>query len=400
MLPFLDVGVTSGQVAAILEASPIVSVVGFQGSGKSKLAETLREDLPGNVRIQTASAWVPRSVSGATLGDATVDPEIVQSMHELERVDGKNCWIVDDAEVMFTYATDPMLASLGDWLRRRRASLVLVRNRFVLEGEGWFHQRQSVLSHNIPTLTMSSAVDQAAVAVATEKFDGPARLQQGEWLASMSGGIPGLMSDLYRYTPEWPTESPHPALLAFARTKWEELELHKPTRQLLVAALHENLLPPLPLLADEARRELGVLMLAGMVSARYAASGNPFNGEFWRMVARLDAQRVPASVRPLDAHRDTAANLELMFGQAGFLDDVREGCGVDGSDDGDLAAALTASFHASAHHPQLVRPLEAVLVGILGRYGLVQVLKAHGIAPPNVPAEQLVALLLQTARSW
>ena len=398
--PF-DVGVSVSDVSAHLAVSPIVSIVGFRRSGKSTLAETLARELRAahhTLITQTASAWCSARDRSATASDASVDPEIVSAMDRLERTPGASCWIVDDAEVLFAYASDQVLASLGDRLGRRQFSLILIRNRFVLEAEGWFRQKQSIVAPDGPTLEMRPLKQRDALQAATAMFDGISRLQQAEWLATMSGGVPGLMSELLPYTPAWPPEDPDPPLLRFAQRRREQLELNKPLRSSLLRALLARVVPPAALLSAAARRELGSLLIAGMVSPDYAAGGDPFQGNFWHLVAR--GTTGPVSPDPLLAvMQDTALELESFIAKAEMVDDVAEAVGVSPARDGALALAISSSLYCERTASALVQPLAPVLAQILGRYGLLRVYKANGLTPPAgaSPAE-LANHLITAAR--
>lgn len=396
----LDLGVTPGQVEDLLRSSPVVSIVGYQRSGKSKLAETLDQYLRGQctVILQAASTWSQRQLAqGGHSGDASVDPEIVHVLEQADRTSGKSCWIVDDAEVMLAYATDTVLARLRERLRAGNFSLVMVRNRFVLEGEGWFQQRQSALAHDIPTLTMRPMRDEAAIQAATDMFYGPSRILQGEWLASMSGGVPGLMADLYRYTPLWPPQSPDTALLAYAQRRREELELDRPVRRLLIEALLEDVLPPPALLSEQARNEVGVLLLSGMVASDYATGADAFNGRFWRWLCAPEEEDRRRAIEP--SIRTAAMTLELMIGETEMSAAVRHACGVAVAETGALSRAIERSLHCERHFPSLVKPLRSVLGEALGRYGLLQILRAHDFAPhPGATPDDLLSALFTIAQ--
>jgi hypothetical protein len=394
-LSAIDIGITGADVSTLLETSPIVSIVGFQRCGKSALAENLERDLrvdDRSVFMQNATSWVRTTMASETGVGACVDPEIVNAMEELQRTPNRNCWIIDDAEVMFAYATDRVLASVREGLREGRFSVVLIRNRFVLEGQGWFHEREATLFTDIPTLTMEPLPESSALAVATAMFqEGVARREQGRWLAKMSGGVPGLMTDLYRYTPIWPPQEPDSALLDYAERKHHELDLGRPLRRILIRSLAERVLPPSALLSEPARRELGVLLLSGMVSPNYMNARDPFNGEFWRLVARVESEPIA------NPFVDTALNLESMFRKAAVVDMVESQLGA--TQEADIALAFANSLYCNAHFPVLVRPLAQFLRERLGRYGLARVAKANGREAAGATSAQLIDLVLGMARS-
>lgn len=379
-----DVGVTSEAVSDALRQSSAVAIVGFRGSGKSKLAEILHFGLRAGRKVimQTASSWLQgRGTTGHTHSDASVDPEIINVMDTLERAPTGACWIVDDAEVMLAYATDRVLENLGDRLRRRQFSLVLIRNRFVMEGEGWFHQRQRTVAENIPKLTMHPMPPQAARDAASAMYRGGAQQQQAEWLASMSGGIPGLMTALHPYTPEWPPQPPDAPLLRFAARTRHELELERPLRRSLVRALTANVLPPAAFLTDEARRELGVLQLAGMVSSDYACRDSAFNGDFWRLVC--DGEGTGGASGIDNPHETGALSLESMIASAGLLDAVKGCTGVEDTGDGALAQAFAFGRYCERNFSPVSRAVENVLGESLGRYGLLKLLETRNALPPR-----------------
>ncbi len=390
------------RIKELLGSSPVVCVVGFHGSGKSTLAENLNDELRAAGRFvihQNASSWIrythPRPASSGD-EDATVDPEILFAVERLEHAGRGGVWIVDDAEVMLAYATEEILHTLRGRLRRCGVSLVLIRNRFVSEGGGWFQRRQSAIAVDIPALLMRPMRPQEASEVASAMFDGPARIQQGTWLAVMSGGIPGLMSELYRYTPPWPPDDPSPQLRRFALQKSEELGLQKPLRQLLFRAMRSQVLPPMELLSEAARPEIGILLLSGMASPEYGLAAHPFNGEFWHLLA----QGGDGEYSIPDSLQDLALNVEIMVRAAGPIEALNIECGVAADGVGALARALAAAFYCQERFPKLVRPLDHFFGETLGKYGLAQILRARQIAfSPTTSSIQFAQLLFESARS-
>jgi hypothetical protein len=99
---------------------------------------------------------------------------------------------------------------LCERLLERQFSLIMIRNCFVLEGDGWLPLRQSMVAPEMPTISMRPLrQDQATVfaeSIVRTRFPNAAAwlaAEQGRWLARMSGGIPGLIELLQPYTPNF-----------------------------------------------------------------------------------------------------------------------------------------------------------------------------------------------------
>jgi hypothetical protein len=397
-----DLGVTAEQVVSHLQQFPLLSIVGFQRSGKSTLAEMLAEDLGDlgyRVFMQNASNWL-HSRSDAfpqqSQARASVDPEIVAVTTRLEGHNVKSCWIVDDAEVMLAYATEGILRTLGEKIRHHRFSMVLIRNRFVFEEAGWFQKRQALISPNIPKLAMRPLQGEYAIKAAISMFQGRSRVWQGKWLASMSGGIPGLMSDLHRYTPGGPGQETTLHLERFARRKRQTLDLDKPFRRLIITALERQVLPPVALLSEQAKTELGALTLSGMVSPHYAVEEHPYQGEFWELAS--GQRNAPESIP--NAFQDIGLNLEIMIREANLADVFCQQCEIALDDDGLLGQSFASCLYCWEYLPTLIRPLQAFFIESLGGFGLAHILKNQGVPYENTASPAMLAdKLFRQARS-
>ena len=393
-----DVGISSELVMRHLRAARVLAIVGYRHSGKSTLAETLLEDLSAagyNVLMQNASTWIRRAPGQGDRDGSRerVDPEIVSALSRFEASDRKCCWILDDAEVALAYAGEQMLRSLGEQVQKGTLDLIMIRNRFVLEDRGWFHGREALVAPGIEHLTMRPLDELRARAAATTLFHGPAREVQGEWLAHMSGGIPGLMSSLLRYTPDWPSQELHPGLERLAGQRRHELGLSKPLRRDLIRALEQKILPPAAFLTASAKAELGALMLSGMVSSTYFTADNPLNGEFWTLVAGPRDRPRPS----LDPWTDIGLSLEIMIRDTGLQDVLGQEWGLPDSETM-LGQAFAAVLACGQRFPTLVEPLENVLVDALGRLGLAKILHSQGRkARPGAGGAELYGELLTLA---
>jgi energy-coupling factor transporter ATP-binding protein EcfA2 len=379
-----NLGITVEQVASQLRQFRVLSIVGFTGSGKSTLAEILGEHLHAfdfDVFMQNASTWHHddfESYSSESYMQARVDPEVVGAVKRLEDLAGTGCWIIDDAEVMLACTTEDLLRSVGKRLSEQEFFLVLIRNRFVLEEGGWLRSRQSLISPELESLTMQPLTEEYAIEVATSLFDGYSRFQQGRWLASMSGGIPGLMAELYPYTPTWPTKKPTPELTHLINAKKQMLNLAKPFRRMLITALETKVLPPPPLLSLPAKNELGTLILMGIISPEYGTKDHPFQGDFWKLVCEQHSRVQAIPTRLIDI----GLNLEIMIREAELADLFCQELEIALDAEGMLAQAFAACLYCQEMFPRLVQQLDVFISENLGKLGLLRLLRGQ-----NVPAE-------------
>ena len=291
-----DLGIHLQDVWPYLRSRGAVKIVGYQRSGKSTLAEVLQYELlqiHATVVHNDATKWLhgrtDRSEEPSPQA-ATVDPELAEAISGLEQ-EQDACWVVDDAEVLLAYATDNLLRNIGQKIMSGRFSMILIRNRFVHEHAGWFNDRESLLHADLPTLQLRPLPQPAALQAARASYHGPSADSQAAWLVTMSGGIPGLMSDLAPFAPAWANAERTGQLLAYAMRRRQELRLERPLRSALIRALKQRVLPPWAMLSPKAAVELRTLEISGMVNPRYAQRSEPFCGEFWHL-QRLKGQHL------------------------------------------------------------------------------------------------------------
>lgn len=394
--------ITAERVADQLQHSAVLSIVGFRRSGKSTLAEALCDGLGKfeySVILQDASVWL-QSKSGSFLKESktqySVDPEIFGTLERFEKILGNCCWIVDNAEVLLTYASEGVLRSIGKKLQNFEFSMILIRNRFVLEEKGWFQQRLSLIARDILQMNMRPVGEKDSIQIATSMFRSHSRNLQGKWLAKMSGGVLGLMSDLFRYTPEWPSEEITPRLEQLSIKKRQDLKLEKPVRQMILTALEKRILPPPNFLAKKAKTEVGVLIHVGMVTADYIVKERPYNGEFWELVSgqNLSPELIPNNFNNI------GLNLEIMIREAGLFDKFGHDYGIDNWGEGVLAQAFANTLYCQEKYPALVDSLDIFLGENFGKFGLVRILQMNKVsAQANMSMSVLVSILFQRARS-
>jgi hypothetical protein len=402
-ISFFNVGVPTEDVAFQLSKSPIVSIIGFQGSGKSRLSRELSQSLPAygySTHLQDATMWLPNRVllRGSTDTGAehagSINPEILAVLDKFKKSPAKWCWIIDNAEVLIAHATEALLHGLGNRLRRQDFALILVRNRFVLENEGWLYRRLSIIAPSSPNLVMHPMRFQDSVELASKMFYGYSQLQQAEWLAAMSGGIPGLIHELYRYTPQWPSSDLTPELVQFIAQKRKELRLNQiGARDLITKALWRQLLPPFAFLSKTARMDLGFLILKGMISPNFFW-GNPIQGEFWKLVAEQSGY----SCCPGDRFEDIGLNLEIMVRLAG-LEDAFNYSGISVHEQGAIAQAFAANLYCEQKFPDLVHSLKSIFTESLGKSGLSKILKAKNAFEATTDSSSLVNTIFRLAEA-
>ncbi|MGD8590201.1 MAG: hypothetical protein PVG22_15355 [Chromatiales bacterium] len=376
----------------------MVKIVGFRRSGKSTLSETLRAELESHLDIvlmQNAATWLrdrPGFEPAPRGAHSSVDEELSDAFTLLEQ-GGDACWIVDDAEVLLAHATEGMLRNISLKISAGAFSLVLIRNRFVLEQSGWFRARESLIKPAIPKLSLEPFDPGTAFEFARSLCHGHFADLEAHWMVKMSGGIPGLISELSRYAPESVTWGPSEALKGLARQKRRNLRLDAPLRMRLLRALQQRILPPSAMLAQEPRAELGELMVSGMVRQDYTFQDEPFRGDFWSLVADADNKetRIPDTVA------DIALNLEMTIRKLDLAQDFLLALGLDPNCGvGDLALAFARGLVCQTVEPALVRPLEEILVETLGTFQIAEMLQHRGItASPTMSGPGLAALLLE-----
>jgi hypothetical protein len=392
-----DLGIHLQDVWPYLRSRGAVKIVGYQRSGKSTLAEVLQYELlqiHATVVHNDATKWLhgrtDRSEEPSPQA-ATVDPELAEAISGLEQ-EQDACWVVDDAEVLLAYATDNLLRNIGQKIMSGRFSMILIRNRFVHEHAGWFNDRESLLHADLPTLQLRPLPQPAALQAARASYHGPSADSQAAWLVTMSGGIPGLMSDLAPFAPAWANAERTGQLLAYAMRRRQELRLERPLRSALIRALKQRVLPPWAMLSPKAAVELRTLEISGMVNPRYAQRSEPFCGEFWHLVAgRVDPVRVPDEVMA------GAFELETVIGELGLGSQLAMAVGLDNADEGDLADAFARCLSCQRDIPELVRSLSSILADNLGKAQIANALhRLTGTADTSSSCHDLAVRLLTT----
>jgi hypothetical protein len=389
-----DLGIHLQDVSPHLREHGAVKIVGYERSGKSTLAEILVRELrqlPANVVHQNATAWLPGRSQNPSRQAASVDPELTEAISRLEEEED-SFWVVDDAEVLLAYATDGLLQSIGRKILSGRFSMILIRNRFVYEHAGWFSDREAALYAELPALRLAPLPTPTALQAARTYYSGVLADLQASWLVTMSGGIPGLMSELVPFAPAWAGAPPGRGLLVHVTQRRQELDLERPLRSALVRALGRRALPPRPMLSPAAQAEIGTLEIAGMVHPRYAQRSDPFHGQFWHLVA---GQIDPAPL-PEDA-LNAGLELEIIIRELGLGAAFAAAIGLDKAEEGDLANAFACSLSSHQSAPELVRPLSLILADLLGTAYIAKILHSRtGAVDISASGQDLAAQLLMT----
>ena len=392
-----DLGIHLQDVSPYLRARGAVTIVGYQRGGKSTLAEMLqRELLQAHAAVvhNDATEWLRGKAGRAEepAGEAaSVDPELTEAISLLEE-EQDACWIVDDAEVLLAYATGDLLRNIGQKITSGRFSMILIRNRFVHEHAGWFSSREALLHAERPVLQLQPLPHPAALQAARASYRGRAADSQAAWLVTMSGGIPGLMSELAPFAPPWADAEPAVQLRALALRRSRELKLERPLRSALIRALGQRVLPALPMLSPAAAADLGALEISGMVHPRYAQRSDPFRGQFWHLVAGT-AEPIPVP----DEIMDGAFELETVIEELGLGSRLALAVGLEEAVEGDLADAFARCVSCQQAVPELVRPLSSVLADNLGKAQIASLLhRRTGRADTSSSCHDLAVRLLTT----
>jgi hypothetical protein len=377
-----DLGISINKITSYLEEQSVLMIVGYKRSGKSTLSEILEQHLTQigyNVLLQNAKSWLANQSSAQTYdvhNQSCIDPELVAVFERFEKSTSKGCWIVDDAEILFAYASQGMLARLGERLKEGKFHLIAIRNRFIFEDFGWFNRRQKMISSTILTETMVPLETEERINAVSLIFHGNGSSYQVSWLSRMSGGIPGFISELYPYVPEIETQSISEKLKGFILKEQLELNLTKTTRTLLLNALSKKVLPPVAFLTYNAKAELGTLILKGMVSEFYSERENPFNGEFWELVIE---QKYSPYLIPVKYY-DLGLDLEIIIRNANFIDSFSEEYSFDSSKECVLGQILANCFYCEETYPSLVVSIESLFTEFFGKHGLIKLLRSAGIS--------------------
>jgi hypothetical protein len=390
-----DLGIHLRDVSEHLNDYGAVRIIGYERGGKSTLAEILVQELrqaDTTVVHQNATSWLRggRAGSADPAENATsVDPELTEAMSRLEQQDD-SCWVVDDAEVLLAYATEDLLRSIGRKVMSRRFSMILIRNRFVHEHAGWFNGREAALFAELPTLLLEPLPEEAALRAAQTFYSGPYASFRADWLVAMSGGIPGLMSELAPFAPPLPNMPPGKSLAARAARRREELGLDRPMRSSLVSALQHRSLPPRPMLSEAAQAEIGSMEIVGMLHPRYAQRDDPFRSHFWHLVVgEVDPVSMP------DELANAGLELEIIIRELGLGAQFAVAVGLENAAEGDLANAFACCVFCRQHSPELVNPLNSILAAVLGKVQLVKLLNRQvGTADPAQGSQEMATRLL------
>lgn len=390
-----DLGIRLEDVSSHLREYGAVKIVGYERSGKSTLAEILVQELrqlQTTVVHQNATTWIlnrSERSEDPSRQVASVDPELTEAISLLEE-EQDSCWVIDDAEVMLAYATDGLLQSIGRKILSGRFSMVLIRNRFVYEYAGWFNDREASLYADVPVLWLEPLPALAALQAARTYYSGTFADAQATWLVAMSGGIPGLMSELALFAPAWAGAPPGDQLQGHVIRRRQELDLERPLRSALVRALGQRTLPPSPMLSPAAQAEIGALEIAGMVHPRYAQRSEPFCGQFWQLVA---GQANPAPLP--EAIVNAGLELEIIIRDLGLGGQVAAAVGLEETVEGDLANAFACSLSCQQTVPELIRPLNIILADNLGKAYIAKILLGRtGAADTSLNSQDLAARLI------
>ncbi|MCP4353219.1 MAG: hypothetical protein GY795_47820 [Desulfobacterales bacterium] len=376
-----------------------IVIEGFHRCGKSTFAEALDihlKDKNINALLQSAEKWIQgRRCQHISQSEQSfdIDTEIDKAIELM--LSKKGCWILDDGEIMLAHTSEKTLLRLGNALQKNQLRLILIRNRFVLDDYGWFHDRELLLNVPLPHLKMQPFDPTTAIEIATGMFHGQNRERRGEWLANWSGGIPGMMYDLHSFTPEWPyPDEITPHISEYAIKICNDLELHRPVRSSLIASLRLKILPPQRMLSHEAKVELGYLSLLGMVTSDRSENSVIFQGNLWNLVADTIASDTTQITEKIS---DQALNLEILLDNAEFCPYLCEDLDLP-IEQGLLAEAFVQSIFCSVYMPRLVIPITDFLAESIGRIGLRLVLTSAGITPsPSSSGKELAGQLISHA---
>jgi hypothetical protein len=365
-----SLGIHSVDIARCLAERGAVRIIGYRRSGKSTLAETLASELRReghHVLVQNASRWLGdrayvSGVQGGQSGDATVDPEVRLALAALHGRD-RPTWIVDDADVLVAYASDDALAAIGRQVSAGYLSLVAIRNRFVVEG-GSLRHREALLAPAMPSLELDALDPAASLEACALMMRGGDRVERARWLSEMSGGVPGLISDLKPLCPPGGPRERHQAMLMrMVDASRRELSLGDGPRAVVLDALCQGTLPPLSLLTPASAAEAGALIAAGMVHTHYWRLKSPFRGHFWSLVA--GAANEPPNPS-LGASESVGLELENAIRVAGLHEPLMAALELEGDSDGALAIAFSQALYWTGRERAPTSLLQDVLAECLG----------------------------------
>lgn len=402
VVPAFSLGIHADTVRSFLDDVGVARIVGYRRSGKSTLAEMLVGEFRAegaHVLHQQASSWLvqrPYSVDAPSC-DPTVDLEISQALrhidaHQHERV----IWVVDDADVLTSYASDDALSAIGRRLRAGLFSVILIRNRYLRE-DSWFAHRETILHPTMPTTLLEALSGTAAYDACSTVVRGSDAPERARWLTRYSGGVPGLIAEFGRMFPlsGWRPEQLEMQLVDRALGERRRLNLDAPARAALLAALRDRALPPPSFLNEEFAYEIGGMVVSGMVHSTYWCSTSPFRGDFWSLVGG-DA-RVPGSAEPfLHDDEEIALTLEMLISEAGLGSAMTAALDLGVDTGGLLALTFAQCLQCSRKLPQVAIRLDEILAAYLGVGNLLLLLKQAGVSAPaeETPEPKALARLL------
>jgi len=369
-----------------------IEVVGFHLCGKSTLSETLYEQMnvsTSSVLLQSAQKWIHSNAHQVTEDNRlSVNSEIETVINRL--LENNGYWIIDDAEIMLAHASEKIILRIEEMVRKKKIQIILIRNRFVLENQGWFHDRRSLLNIDLPAIEMKAFDINKAYEVSTTFFSDNNCHQRSEWLAAWSGGIPGLMYELYHFTPEWPHIDSFPNhMKQYIHQVSHNYLLHDKTRTNVIKALCMGLLPPRRMLSDDANIEIGYLMLIGMISSDLS-EGYQFQGKFWEHVAFSISPKLQMTKNSFE---NQGLELEILFNSSGFGPGLCEDLDLE-NEEGRLAEAFAQHLFCLIYLPELVISIVDFLVEALGRVGLRVLLSQIDKVEKSLSAKKLSEKLL------
>jgi hypothetical protein len=375
-----NIGISAENALKILSENPTLMIVGYQGSGKSTLAESFDMDFTKkgyNVKLSCAKTWLldNKEYSIPNETRSRIDPEIIAIISYFEQSSKKGIWIVDDAEILLAYASQNMLINLSEKVRSNNINIIAIRNYFINEDSGWFYKKQSLLSQKIIFKYMQPLDIESTLVECKLLFRSKTNLIPSTWLSKMSGGVPGLIGELYQYTPEWEEDNVSAKLKKFIKKKQFELDVEKPTRRLLATALAKKILPPKTFLSQNIRAELGALIIKGAVSPSYMENEFPFNGKIWEIVlgVKVDPLCLP------DIFINVGLNFEILLRETDFLIPFSNKINLNPNIEGLVAQSVASSLYCEKYFPELVCSINSFLIDFFGKRGLIYLLSGIGI---------------------
>ena len=380
-------------------ASRGILAVGCRRSGKSALAPTLQEALPKAVWLAAGSLLKvqTRNIESSL---ANVDAEI-----EAVIALAPPLWIVDDAEILIAYASDLALAQLALAVANGDLRVVLIRNRYLLESDGWFARRERSLTRHLQRVDLLPLQGRDALAAAAHYTANATESERGwrnDWLVEWSGGLHGLMFDL---APVAPTEAditrPPRGFDRLAEKFGRELRLDQGRRVRVLQLAQVGCLPPVTVLHEETAADVGYLCAAGVLAPHYfgRAITKAFQGRLWLEVVR---RLVPPPSETMNARNcQTALALSVAAEQAGLVADLCRGIGYEDAEIG-LPAMIECWLNCCDIEPRACKSVPQYLADILGRAGIDEMLYQIGLKlEPDTStiaaAERLVERLAKEA---